>query len=344
MNCNEFNELLIEYISNNQMTHEMKLHIEHCPTCSKKTDEYFLLLSNLKPKVQLSVNSDFKESIINQLKIIKMETNINKRNAINKFLKIAAVVVVIFGIGIFVNNRYNPSLISNASAAENIFKYTIQAFSKVNSMVIKMKVRTLAGDNFELIGSEYEFVDNVIYKEFVPKEKWKIQKPNRVVLFDGENQFLLINNSIALKGSKKSGFVEWMQRLLNPILLFENEIKNAQQCSDCVYSVDKSSNEIILTIKSKAKGNFDNTYMKNSSIEESDSRIVYTFSKDDYLLKDLEVFIFENSLAVLFTSSAMLSIVNAISHILKMFPMLTLFSLWDKLGVFKVNLIVLIIK
>lgn len=298
MYCKDFNDQLIEYTNFQELSSEMKSHLNSCSACAESAEEYFFTLSMLKPKIQPNVDANLKDLVINQLKTKKMEPK-NKKRPIIQVLKIAAIIVVVFATGLFLSLYFKPSFISTTYAAENIFKKSIDALNKVNSMIIKMNIRTIEGDNFELIGSEYDFVENTITKQFTPDTKWKIEKPGRTVVFNGENQFLLVKKAFAIKGGKNSGFVEWMQRLLNPALLYEKEIRNAQECADSKYSVDKSSNDIVLTINTKAKGNFENAYLRNSSIEESDCRIVYTFTKADYLLKDLQVFIIDKGVEIL---------------------------------------------
>lgn len=301
MNCNEFNEQLTEYISISQLSTEMIEHKQICINCKKESEQYFDVISSLKPKTKIIANQEFKESIINNLnKTKKMKSPFIKTKTIVRIVSIAAIFIIALIIIPLVNNNQENLLVNSAKAAEKMFEKSIYALRNINNIVIALNIRTLEGDNFELIGSDYDFVEHTIKREFIGGNKWKIEKPSRVVSFDGQNQYLFIKNAgYAIKGDKNAGFVEWLKKLLNPAELFNLEIKNSQQCENCSYTVDKSGSDILLTINSKAKGNFDNPYLKNSSITESDSKILYTFSKEDNLLKGLQVFIINNEKEVL---------------------------------------------
>jgi hypothetical protein len=56
----------------------------------------------------------------------------------------------------------------------------------------------------------------------------------------------------------------------------------------------ETDTQIILTIKSKAKGDFTNDYLKNSSITQSDNRRIYTFDKNTKLIQAIQVQIVYN--------------------------------------------------
>jgi len=69
--------------------------------------------------------------------------------------------------------------------------------------------------------------------------------------------------------------------------------QNATKAKGSKITMDENNGELLMTITSKAQGNFINDYCKNKSIEESDNRREYTFDSDTKLLKGLKVFILD---------------------------------------------------
>jgi hypothetical protein len=81
-----------------------------------------------------------------------------------------------------------------------------------------------------------------------------------------------------------------MKILLDPGKIIQTE-KDFSARNDAKYEVVEKGNEIILTVKAKAMGDFRNAYALNKSIPESNNRRVYTFDKSTNLLKSIEIFI-----------------------------------------------------
>lgn len=285
MKCNEFTDRLYDYTKLNELPVEMNNHINKCVSCKAKADEYFAITNYLKPKQEIKVNKEISNNVIKNLKF--------KNNMIKKFSRIAAALILIAGLGMIFNYS-NMSFVKAAGAAQTIFINSINAIKKINTLSIKLKIRTLENDNFEHIDKDAKFVEHQIYRDFTTEKKWKISKIGRSVFFNGENQFLLIKGmDFGIVGSVQSNFVGKLRSLVNPETIFEKEIENIKKCKDCFYEVDKTGNEITLTVISKARGNFENPYCKNSSFSEADTKTIYKFSKEDNLLQEIKLYLIE---------------------------------------------------
>ena len=103
----------------------------------------------------------------------------------NKITKLAAAAVIIIAalLSITVFDKSLPK----ASAAE-VFAQAVEAMANLRSVYIKAQIRTEPKDNFELIGLNYDFVTNEIWKEFGTGDgRWRIEKPGRVVVMNGQS-------------------------------------------------------------------------------------------------------------------------------------------------------------
>ncbi|HET6557332.1 MAG TPA: hypothetical protein VFG54_08455 [Prolixibacteraceae bacterium] len=273
-------------------------HIQLCEDCSMDYQRTQQVITMLTPQFLPSAPFALKQNIINQLKMEneEMKKEVSKTIKISsryrKILSIAALLAIVMMIVPIVDK--NNLFTGNTAQAAGVFiESSIKATQLIKSMVIKMKVRTMAHDNFALVGTEYKLVDHTIWKSFEAPVRWRVDKGERVVVFDGNSQYLWLPKTEAgLKAGAKANFAEWFQILLEP----ENILKKEQEATKAKGSkitMNEKNGELLMTITSKAQGNFINDYCKNKSIEESDNRREYTFDSKTKLLKGLKVFILE---------------------------------------------------
>jgi len=273
-------------------------HILQCPDCSldyQRTEEVF---SMLKPRFQLNAPFLLKQNIIHQLKMEEMEMKkevsktVRISSRLKKILSIAAVLAITMLIIPIVgkNSLYTDS---TAKAASSFIESSIKATQLIKSMVIKLKVRTVAHDSFGLVGTEYAWVDHTIWKSFETPVKWRVDKGDRVVVFDGKFQYLWLPKiDQAVKGGSNVNFTEWFKILLEPENILMKE-QDATKIKGSKFTMNEKNGELLMTITSKAQGNFINDYLKNKVIEDSDNRREYTFDSKTKLLKGLKMFILE---------------------------------------------------
>jgi hypothetical protein len=85
------------------------------------------------------------------------------------------------------------------------------------------------------------------------------------------------------------------------------------KASGSVITYKEEGDKQIVTIVSKAQGNFLNDYLKNTSIKESDNKREYTFDKNSKLLKGLKVWLLNGKIESLVFSIDDISYNNIIS-------------------------------
>lgn len=299
MDCNECKLEMVDLFDTEVDQKTLSVLMEHimiCPDCAKEYTETLEVIAVLRPKFQPEVPALLKQNIIQRLSIEEpvMTSKTSKVLKINskvrKILSIAAILIVVMTIIPFISGD-DGFVSSTAKAADKFIQLSIDAGQLVKSMVIKMKVRTIPRDNFELVGTEYDMVNHTITKSFENPVKWRIDKGERVVMFDGNNQFLWMPNfEEGIKAGPNAGFVSWLKLLLDPREILTKE-QNAARDRHSKVTMRQKDNEMLMTITSNARGNFINDYCKNKSIEESDNRREYVFDKDTKLLKGLKVYI-----------------------------------------------------
>jgi len=298
MDCKKFNEILLEIDDINSISNEMQEHIRKCETCATDYKTTKKMYDDLSPKLEIKTPDDYTANLMSKIENInsaKKTINKNRFGFWKKISAIAAVFLLVFFISRLDFNNKTP-LISSANAAENIFMHSISFLNNIKTIYIKFKVKTLPQDNFEYLDAECNFVEHTLVKEFAGKKQWKIEKPERAVAFDGKQKYLYIKNvGLAEIGSAKNNYVDWMKRLLNPKDIFENELTNAKNSKSTKYEITEKDNLIILNVFSKAKGDYTNPYLKNTSFGDSDSKTVYKFSKIDTILQSVKFYIIDKN-------------------------------------------------
>jgi hypothetical protein len=182
-------------------------------------------------------------------------------------------------------------------SAQEVLVLASEALSNLRSVYIKAQIHTIAHDNFELIGLDYDFVPNEMRKEFdgTPQGKWRIEKPGRVVVMDGESSLLLIRPNHAAAGGINTGFVGWLKPLLDVDKILDSEIKLAQeQGSELLLTHAEGldgKDKLLVSVEAFAQGDFTNDWLKNKSIDASDNLRIYTFDAETNLLETLEVYV-----------------------------------------------------
>jgi len=177
--------------------------------------------------------------------------------------------------------------IGGKSPAATLFAQSADAMSKVQSVHITGRIRTLPGDNFELIGANYDFVPIEIWREYSNPPRWRVEKPGRVAVMDGKSATMYMSASnTSASGGPYAGFVEWLRPMLDPQSILQNELADRTVASA---DLTESNGVTAAVIRRKAQGDFTNNWVQNKSIQESDHTCIYRFDSASKRLEGLQV-------------------------------------------------------
>ncbi|MDR2651347.1 MAG: hypothetical protein LBC68_03400 [Prevotellaceae bacterium] len=213
-----------------------------------------------------------------------------KKLTIKKLSAVAAIFVALLMLPfIFTANN-------EAKAAMHLLGESIDKSDDLKTMIIKFLMLTTPNENFETIREDGSMLEHTFAISFENPNKWRLEKSGRVALFDGINSYSWTRDSeitMPLMANGVYGFFGDWEKFLDPqnILRYEQQLAQNDGSEIVMNEID---NQTVLTIKSKAKGVFINDYGKNSTIEESDNRRIYTFDKETKLLQAMQIQIFYN--------------------------------------------------
>lgn len=180
-----------------------------------------------------------------------------------------------------------------AEKAAEVLAQGAEAVPNPSTVHITAKMRTLPHDNFSLIGADYDFVPVEIWKQFGDKPKWRVEKPGRVAVMDGDSTAMLIRPDHVVKfpRSSQAAFdTGWLLALANVQDMITHELRIAQargwNLTLTHETTGAGEEKLLVTVEAKSGLPADD-YVKNKFFDNSDMRRVYRF---DAKTKRLEGF------------------------------------------------------
>jgi hypothetical protein len=215
----------------------------------------------------------------------------------NPITKLAAAAVIIIAITLSLT-LWEKSI---PLAAADILANATEAVTNLHSIHINARMRTLPRDNFAYISLEHDFVPIEMWKRTGDTDliQWRIDKPGRLVLMDGESTVLFIRPVYAHKSGPSPNHYPydsyWCGHILDVNKLLESELSKARQNenSELFITAEKEidgSDVLIIDVTVPAKVNKDD-YLRNAFVPNSDHRRVYCFDANTHLLKSFEIYV-----------------------------------------------------
>lgn len=248
-------------------------------------EDYKDIRELLKPRRDIKASEEL-------LKKVRWSFNKNRKNRILKKwifggISLSAVAAVLFLV-----------LIPSGMSAKEILSKAIEAMRNCESIEMIVDIRTRPIENFRYISLEDEFVPHHIDIEVSDSLLcWRIDKGERVILSNGKDIYTWIPSiklGLHLSETKNENILGYMANLLTPHMLLEAELQNCISNNNTEYKVSRSGSEIVLTVHAAPEGNFDNPYLLNSSISESENVRRYVIDANSKELKNATVSIISN--------------------------------------------------
>lgn len=187
--------------------------------------------------------------------------------------------------------------IPSGISAQEILSRAIDVLRNAESVEMVVEVRTRPIENFRFIDINDNFVRHHIRIANTDSlQRWRIDKVERVATGCGDDIYTWIpslNLGWHIKGSDAGSVLGYMATLLNPAEILNAELDNGINKHDD-FQVVRKGNETIITIHAGLRGDFDNPYLLNTSIEESESVRKYVFATDTKRLKSVIISVVTN--------------------------------------------------
>ncbi len=292
MNCHEAAELMIDLfdVEKHQDTGSLREHLENCPECRARFDQEQRAFQAIRPVQRIVASQHFKEKAMKAILAEAGREGAETGSRWNgkawpRWAAVAGVAVLLLLILPFLPTGNRGS----QAAGFKLLAQSVEAMSNIQSVHMIGRMRTVAGDNFELIGTQYEFVPLELWREYGNPPRWRVEKTGRMVVMDGQSSVMyLAGHNQAMKGTPRTGFVEWLRPLLSPETILQSEM-DAVHKGATEAQLAEADGVLTLTTHQKARGDFANSWAKDKSIEESDHTCIYKFDSAAKRLQGLQV-------------------------------------------------------
>ena len=173
-----------------------------------------------------------------------------------------------------------------------------QAVARLTGIHLRGEMRTYPQDNFGAINPDLPFCTIELWKQFEPELKWRVEKPGRVAVMDGQSKLMFIKKANeAFKPSQNSMWdfdTEWLQKMANLSTAISNELDNARSKGWKLDLTEKTGADgrvkSIVTVHAEF-GLPEDDPLKNVFFDIADTRRVYCFDARTKLLEAVQIYL-----------------------------------------------------
>lgn len=180
-------------------------------------------------------------------------------------------------------------LLPSGLSARDILAEAIEALRNVGNIEMVVDIRTRPVENFRYIDIHEDFVSHRIEAAGADSTlRWRIDKGGRIAVGNREDIYLWmpsLNLGMHLRHTDKEDVIGYLANLLTPYRILETELAGCTKDNGTEYKVTKLGNDIHLTVHATPQGNFENTYLLNTSIAESENIRRYVIDAETKRLK-----------------------------------------------------------
>ncbi len=294
MNCAECRDLLIaclEGLLEPERSQACHAHLQDCAGCRAEYAAVTRLQQRLVARGQVDVC--VVEPVMQRIHRTQRErTSIMSKIFRSRWgfgLSAATGVAAVIALVVWASPR-------TQATAGDVMAHGARAAAKITSIHFRGQMRTAPQDNFAAIMPDHELVPIELWKEFTPELKWRVEKPGRVAVMDGQSTVLFIrsvNAAMKVQASNSAFDTQWLHQMANLSDTLEAELRAIKAHGWAVTLGHRQGNDgrpkSAITIEAKS-GLPDSDYLKNKFFMTADTRRSYVFDDKTELLESVEVY------------------------------------------------------
>ena len=279
MNCQEFHKMIPDLLAGTLSPEELttaREHLTSCPACAEALRTARETLRSVTPRFEPSVPEGLEARLLDAVHrraTVSMTPEHRPRRRLVGLLSgvvsAAAVVIVVLTFG----------LNTPARAARNRLTQAIASMEGLRSIRIELRIRTSEQENFDYIDPHREFIPHTLEAIYSPRLLWRVEKPGRKALYDGEHTYLWFDSlNDGLIQPYAPDAIGMLNLLIDPSQLLELERQLTRAHTGARYELRREAEVLYLTVISPAQGDFSQSdHERNTSIIESNTRREYRF-------------------------------------------------------------------
>ena len=279
MNCQEFHKMIPDLLAGTLSPEELttaRQHLTSCPACAEALRTARETLRSETPRFEPSVPEGLEARLLDAVHRRATVSKIPERRPRRRLVGLlsgvvsaAAVVIVVLTFG----------LNTPARAARNRLTQAIASMEGLRSIRIELRIRTSEQENFDYIDPHREFIPHTLEAIYSPRLLWRVEKPGRKALYDGEHTYLWFDSlNDGLIQPYAPDAIGMLNLLIDPSQLLELERQLPRAHPGARYELRREAEVLYLTVISPAQGDFSQSdHERNTSIIESNTRREYRF-------------------------------------------------------------------
>ena len=297
MNCAECRDILaacVEGLLDEEESLQCQAHVNACAECRAEYRAITRLRQQLLARGSAAARVAMVEPVMRR--VLKKEPeritmmSLLLRNRWRFGLGAGALAAAIVLIS-FLNT---PKI--QAAAAEVMSKGA-QAVAHLTSIHLRGQLRAAPAENFSSISPEADFTSIELWEQFEPNLEWRVEKPGRIAVMDGQATLLFIKPDEALKfpqASRSAFDTEWMHELANLNQALNSELSAIKAHGWPVALTQEQGadgkSKSVITVEATS-GLLTGDYLKNKFFDTADTRRVYVFDNQSELLESVRIYI-----------------------------------------------------
>jgi outer membrane lipoprotein-sorting protein len=301
MNCSECRDDFAAYqegLLDTEAQSRTTAHLAECPACQAEFDQMRSLVVHLtraRPGAPgISLETQVMDRIIHEQALTIRRLQMRKRIrllGVSGALTAAIALLIIAGV-----QMTQPD---NRIQAAEVLAQGAKASTNISSVHILGKIRTSPHDNFSYINPHQDFFPIEVWKQFGEKTKWRVEKPERVAVMDGDSTIMWMKPANEVdkipyptEGAYDTG---WLLSLANVKDLIDEALKSALAKGwdlKLTHEEIGGANKLLVNIEAKAE-KYDNPDLKNNYVDTSDTRRIYRFDAATKRLESIKIYMRE---------------------------------------------------
>jgi hypothetical protein len=304
MNCAECRDNLVarlEGLLDAETSRQCEAHLESCEACRAEYAAAGHLQDRLVARGRKAAEVSLVEPVMRAVR--KQQSEPERTTLMSLLIKnrwgfglgaAASVAAIILIIALATPNV-------QAKAVEVMAKGA-QAIAKLTTIHLRGQIRTQPADNFSFIDADNDFYPIELWKQFEPDLKWRVEKPGRVAVMDGQQTMVYIKPGkvgYRIPRPAPSAFdTEWLQQIANLSNTLSNELRHAQAQGWKLDLKEETAADgrpkCVVSVWAKS-GVPDDDYGKNSFLHNADTRRVYHFDAQSERLEAVQIYLLRGS-------------------------------------------------
>ena len=304
MNCAECRDNLVaclEGLLDTEQTRQCQAHLESCEACRAEHKALGRLQERLATRGRVAAEVSLVEPV---MRVVHERKSEPERTTLMSLLfknrwgfglgaaASAAAVILIIALAA-------PK--AQAKAAD-VMARGARAIAKITSIHLRGQLRTLPADNFSYIDADSDFYPIELWKQLEPELKWRVEKPGRIVVMDGQQTLHYVKSAkVAVKVPQRttSAFdTDWLHRIANLSNTISNELRIAQAQGWKLDLTEETGADgrlkSVVSVMAKC-GLPDDDYTRNKFFHDADTRRVYRFDAHSERLEAVQIYLVRSS-------------------------------------------------